>query len=106
MGRQEILEQLKKTESNIRTKIENAQQKKNEILENAQRDARKLEHDAEITIKKEIDGLMLQVKHDFDEERQKILKKGNAEATLLKKNASIGKTKELFIKKFEEYIHV
>jgi vacuolar-type H+-ATPase subunit H len=95
MERKEILEKLKTTEAEIRENVEAAQHKRNEILAQAQKQARKLEDDGERQIKTERENLL-----------SAVLKKATADAEAQKKNAQIKKAKEFFVKKFEEYVHV
>jgi UBX domain-containing protein 1/4 len=106
MERKEILEKLKKTESEIRSDIEAAQHKRNEILAQAQKQAQKLEDDGERRIKTERENLLTAAKREIEEQRQRILKKANADAEELKKKVQIRKAKEFFIERFEEYMHV
>jgi vacuolar-type H+-ATPase subunit H len=91
MERKEILEKLKTTEAEIRENVEAAQHKRNEILAQTQKQARKIEDDGERRIKTE---------------RENPLKKATADAEAQKKKAQIKKAKEFFVKKFEEYVHV
>jgi vacuolar-type H+-ATPase subunit H len=106
MERKEILEKLKTTEAEIRSKIEAAQHKRNEILTQAQKQAQKLEDDGERKLKTERERLLAAAKKEIDAKRQRILKKAMAEAGELKRKVQMKKAKEFFIEKFEEYIHV
>jgi vacuolar-type H+-ATPase subunit H len=106
MERKEILEKLKTTEAEIRENVEAAQHKRNEILAQAQKQARKLEDDGERQIKTERENLLSAAKKEIEEKRQRVLKKATADAEAQKKNAQIKKAKEFFVKKFEEYVHV
>ena len=58
MERKEILEKLKTTEAEIRENLEAAQHKRNEILTQAQKQARKLEDDGERQIKTERENML------------------------------------------------
>jgi vacuolar-type H+-ATPase subunit H len=106
MERKEILEKLKTTEAEIRENIEAAQHKRNEILAQAQKQARKLEDEGERRIKTERENLLNAAKKEIEEKRQRVLKKATADAEAQKKKAQIKKTIEFFVKKFEEYVNV
>ena len=106
MERKEILEKLKITEAEIRSNIETAQRKKNEILAQAQKQAQKLEEESEHRLKKEREKLLTVAKKESDENRQRILKKALADAEAMKKKAQTKKAQEFFIEKFKEYVHV
>jgi vacuolar-type H+-ATPase subunit H len=106
MERKEILEKLKSTEEEIRSDIEAAQHKRNEILAQAQKQAQKLEDDGERRIKAEREDLLIAAKKEIDKKRQRVLKKAMADAETLKKKAQINKAKNLFVEKFKEYVHV
>jgi vacuolar-type H+-ATPase subunit H len=106
MERKEILEKLKTTEAEVKEKIEQTQHKRNEILTAAQRQARKLEEDGDKRIKAERETLLAAAKKDIDTNRKEILKKATNEAEELKKKAQVKKTKEFFVTKFEEHLHV
>jgi vacuolar-type H+-ATPase subunit H len=106
MDRKEILEKLKTTEGEIRSNIEAAQHKRNEILAQAQKQAQKLEEDGERRIKTEREKLLTAAKKEIDEKRQHILKKAQIDADAMKKKAQTKKAKEFFIEKFKEYVHV
>jgi len=106
MERKEILEKLKTTETEIHRKIEQAEHKRNEILMQAQKQARKLEEDSEQKMKVERDAMVAAARKTIDEERRRVLTKATAEADLLKKNAQVKKAQEFFKGKFEEFIHV
>jgi len=106
MERKEILEKLKTTEAEIRENVEVAQHKRNEILAEAQKQARKLEDEGERRIKTERENLLSAAKKEIEEKRQRVLKKAIADAEVQKKKAQIKKTIEFFVKKFEEYVHV
>lgn len=106
MERKEILEKVKKTEADIREKIEQAQHKRNETLALAQKQARKLEEDNERRIKADQEKLFASMKKEVDEERAKILKKAVGDAEALKKRAQVKKAQEFFVEKFKEFVHV
>jgi vacuolar-type H+-ATPase subunit H len=106
MERKEILEKLKITEAEIRENIEAAQHKRNEILAQAQKQARKLEDEGERRIKTERENLLNAAKKEIEEKRQRVLKKATSDAEAQKKKAQIKKTIEFFVKKFEEYVNV
>jgi vacuolar-type H+-ATPase subunit H len=106
MERKEILEKLKTTETEIRESIEAAQHKRNEILAQAQKQAQKLEDDAEQKRKADREKLLAAAKEEIEKNRQRALKKAQSDADTLKKKAQIKKAKEFFIKKFTEYMHV
>jgi len=106
MERKEILEKLKIAEAEIRSNVEAAQHKKNEILSQAQKQAQKLEEKSICLVKKEREKLLTVAKKESDENRQRILKKALADAEAMKKKAQTKKAQELFIEKFEEYVHV
>jgi vacuolar-type H+-ATPase subunit H len=106
MERKDILEKLKTIEAEIRENIEATQHKRNEILSQAQKQARKLEDDGERRIKTERENLLSAAKKEIEEKRQRVLKKATADAEAQKKKAQIKKAKEFFVKKFEEYVHV
>jgi vacuolar-type H+-ATPase subunit H len=106
MDRKEILEKLKKTEEEIRSNIEAAQHRKNEILTKALKQGQKLEEDGERRIKAEREKLLTAAKKEIEEKRQRILKKAQIDADAMKKKAQTKKAKEFFIEKFKEYVHV
>jgi len=106
MERKEILEKLKTTEAEIHRKIEQAEHKRNEVMMQAQKHARKLEEDSEQKMKAERDAMCAAARKAIDEERRRALTKATAEADLLKKNAQVKKAQEFFISKFEEFVHV
>ena len=64
MERKEILEKLKTVEAEIRSNIEAAQHKKNEILAQAQKQAQKLEEEGERRIKTEREKLLTTAKKE------------------------------------------
>jgi vacuolar-type H+-ATPase subunit H len=106
MERKEILEKLKIAEAEIRSNIEVALHKKNEILSQTQKQAQKLEEEGERQIKREREKLLTVAKKESDEKRQRILKKAHADAEAMKKKAQIKKAQEFFIENFKEYMHV
>lgn len=106
MERKEILEKLKSAETEIRSTIEAAQHKRNEMLTQAQKQAQKLEDDGERQIKAERDELLIAVRKEIDQKRQRALEKALTDAEALKKKAQIKKAKEVFIEKFTESMHV
>ena len=106
MERKEILEKLKIAEAEIRSNVEAAQHKKNEILAQAQKQAQKLEEEGERRIKKECEKLLIVEKKESDEKRKRIMMKAYADAEAMKKKAQMKKAQEFFIEKFKEYVHV
>ena len=106
MERKEILEKLKSTETEIRSNIESAQHKRNEILTQAQKQAQKLEDKGEECFKKEREEALAAAKKETALKRQRVLKKAMTDAEALKKKAQIKKATELFIKEFKEFMHV
>ena len=106
MERKEILEKLKITEAEVRSNIEAAQHKRNEILAQAQRQVHKLEEDSEQKTKKERDDLLSAAKKEMAQKREKTFKKALTDADELKKKAQVKKASEFFIEKFQEYVHV
>jgi len=106
MDRKEILEKLKSTEAEIRSNIDTAQHKRNEILTQAQKQAQKLEDDGERRMKAERDELLAAAKKEIGEKRQRVVKKAMADADTLKKKAQIKKAKEFFVEEFMEFFHV
>jgi vacuolar-type H+-ATPase subunit H len=106
MERKEILDNLKTTEVNIREKIEAAQKKSNEILEQARKQVKKLQDEQEKYLQAEQETIFAEVKKNIDVERHTTLQKARADADQLKTKAQVTKAKELFLKRFEEYLHV
>jgi vacuolar-type H+-ATPase subunit H len=106
MERKEILEKLKSTEAEIRSSIDAAQHKRNEILTHAQKQAQKLEDDGERRMKAERDELLAAAKKEIGEKRQCVVKKAITDADTLKKKAQIKKAKEFFVEEFMEFFHV
>ncbi len=106
MERKEILEKLKSTEAEIRSNIDTAQHKRNEILTQAQKQAQKLEDDGERRMKAERDEMLAAAKKDIGEKRQRVVKKAMSDAETLKKKAQIKKAKEFFVEEFMEFLHV
>jgi vacuolar-type H+-ATPase subunit H len=106
MERKEILEKLKSTEAEIRSNIDAAQHKRNEILTHAQKQTQKLEEDGERNMKAERDELLAAAKKEIGEKRQRILKKARVDAESLKKKAQIKKAQDFFIEEFMESLHV
>jgi len=106
MERSAILEKIKITETDIRKKIENAQQKKNETLEKAKKLAKKSEVDSETKIKKENEDVLKLAKKDIEKEKRIIIEKGKAEAESIRKKANVRGAKEFFIIKFKEHVDV
>jgi vacuolar-type H+-ATPase subunit H len=106
MDRKEILEKLKTTEAEIRSNIETAQHKKNEMLAQAQKQAQKLEDDGERRIKIEREKSLHIAKKEIEEKRQRILKKALTDAEAMKKKTQMKKVIEFFVNKFKEYVNV
>ena len=106
MERKEILEKLKSTEAEIRSNLEAAQHKKNDILTTAQKQAQKLEEDAERRMKTKREKLLTEAKTDIEEKRHQTLQKAQTEAEAIQKKAQVTKAKELFLKRFKEYLDV
>jgi vacuolar-type H+-ATPase subunit H len=106
MDRKEILEKLKSTEAEIRSNIDAAQHKRNEVLTHAQKQAQKLEDDAERRMKAEREEMLAAAKKDIGEKRQRVARKAMADADTLKKKAQIKKAQDFFIQEFMESLHV
>ena len=106
MGRKEILDKLKVTEDDLHKKIEHAQKRKNEIIESAQRQARKLENEVEVKIKKYLDDMLDSAKKELEKERKTVLDQANEQAEMLKQKAQIDKAIEFYINKFKEQLNV
>jgi vacuolar-type H+-ATPase subunit H len=106
MERKEILEKLKSTEAEIRSNIEVAQHKRNEILARTQKQAQKLEEDGERQIRDDREKSLNAARKEIEKKRAARLKKATMEAEDLKKKAQVQKAKEIFLEKFQEYIHV
>jgi len=106
MQRKEILEKLKSTEAEIRSNIDAAQHKRNEILTQAQKQAQKLENEGEQRMKKEREEALAAAKKEIELKRQHVLKKAMTDAEALKKKAQIKKATDFFVKEFMESIHV
>jgi len=106
MERKEILEKLKATEAEIRSNIEAAQHKRNEVLAQAQKQAVKLEDEGERRMKEEREDLLAAAKKEIGEKRQRVVKKALAEAETLKKKAKVKQATEFFVEEFMESLHV
>jgi vacuolar-type H+-ATPase subunit H len=106
MERKEILEKIKTTEKEIQANIDAAQHKRNEILTQAQKQAQKLQDEAEKTMKAERETQLMAAKKEIGDKRQKTIKKANTEAETMKKKAQVEKAKEFFVQEFMEFIHV
>jgi vacuolar-type H+-ATPase subunit H len=106
MERKEILDTLKTTEVQIRAKIGSAQKKGNEILEHARKQIKKMEEEQEKNMIAEQEKILAEAKKEIDVERHTVLQKARADADQLKTKAQVTKATELFIKRFEEYLHV
>ena len=106
MERKEILEKLKATEAEIRSDIEAAHHKRNEILAQAQKQAQKLEDEGERRMKQEREKLLAMAKKEIGEKRQHVVKKALSDAEALKKKAKVKKATEFFVEEFMESLHV
>jgi vacuolar-type H+-ATPase subunit H len=106
MERKEILEKLKSTEAEIRSNIDVAQHKRNEILAQAQKQAQKLEDEGERRLKVEREAVFTTAKKEIAEKRQHVVKKAMVDAETLKKKAQIKKVTEFFVEEFMEFVHV
>jgi vacuolar-type H+-ATPase subunit H len=106
MERKEILEKIKTTEKEIQANIDAAQHKRNEILAQAQKQAQKLQDEAEKTMKGKRETQLIAAKKEIGDKRQKTIKKAMTEAETIKKKAHVEKAKEFFIQEFMEFIHV
>jgi vacuolar-type H+-ATPase subunit H len=106
MERKEILEKLKSTEAEIRSNIDAAQHKRNEIIAQAQKQAQKLEADGERRMKTEREKVFAAAKKEMGEKRKRVLKKAMTDAEALKEEAQVKKAKELFVEEFLEFVHV
>jgi vacuolar-type H+-ATPase subunit H len=106
MDRKEILEKLKSTEAEIRSSIDGAQHKRNEILTQAQKQAQKLQDDEERKMRAERDEVLGTANKEMGDKRSRVVKKAMADAETLKKNAQIKKAKEYFVEEFMEFMHV
>ncbi|VVB61800.1 Uncharacterised protein [uncultured archaeon] len=106
MERKEILEKLKSTEAEIRSNIDAAQHKRNEILALAQKQAQKLEEDGERRMKTEREEVFAAAKKEIGEKRKRVVKKAMTDAEALKERAQVKKAKEFFVEEFMEFIHV
>ncbi len=106
MDRKEILEKLKSTEAEIRSSIDAAQHKRNEILTQAQKQAQKLQDDGERKMKAERDEVLGTANKEMGDKRSRVVKKAISDAETLKKKAQIKKAKEYFVEEFMEFMHV
>lgn len=106
MDRKEILQKLKSTEAEIRSNIDTAQHKRNEIITQAQKQAQKLENDGELRLNAERNEMLAAAKKDIGEKRQRVVHKAMSDADTLKKKAQIKKAKDFFIEEFMEFFHV
>ena len=104
MGRKEVVEEIKLTESKVRGRIEGARRKKAETLEEARARARRFEEDSDLKARGECSAMLAAAREAVERERRAIVEKGKADADVLRKKASVQKAKELFVLKFEEYI--
>jgi vacuolar-type H+-ATPase subunit H len=106
MERKEILEKLKSTEAEIRSNIDVAQHKRNEVLAQAQKQAQKVEEDGERRMKAEREEAFAAAKKEIGEKRKRVVKKAMADAEALKKKVQVKKAKEFFVEEFMEFVHV
>ena len=106
MDRKEILEKLKSTEAEVRSSIDAAKHKRNEIITQAQKQAQKLQDDEERKMKAERDEIRDTANKAMGDKRSRVVKKAMADAETLKKNAQIKKAKEYFVEEFMEFVHV
>jgi len=106
MERKEILEKLKSTEAEIRSNIDAAQHKRNEILTQTQKQAQKLEEDGERRMKTEREEVFAAAKKEIGEKRKRMVKKAMTDAEALKEKAQVKKAKEFFVEEFMEFVHV
>ena len=106
MQREDIIGHIKNTEISVKKKIAYAQQEKIELIENAKKEAKKLENTSEIKQKKTQDQSLSDVKKEIEQEKKQFIESAETDASQLKKKAKISKAKELFLTKFEEYIDV
>lgn len=106
MEQKEILEKLKSTELKIHNDIQEAQQKRNEILTQARKQAIKLEEDYEKRMKGEREKMLHDASQEIQTRRIAALKKATADAEVMKKKVQVKKAKEYFIIQFKEFVHV
>lgn len=106
MQREDIIEHIKNTENTVQKKIADAQQKKIETIENAKKEAKKLENISEQKQKKSHEQVLVESKKEIEQEKKQIIDVAETDVSQLKKKAKIDKAKELFLTKFEEHINV
>ena len=106
MERQDILEQLKRTEADVKARVEAAEKKAAEIKDYASKQAKALAYEGEQQAAKDAQQILSEAKTAFDRERQRALAVATAEANGLRQKAQVTKAQEYFLIKFHEYLHV
>ena len=106
MDRQDILEHLKRTEADVKARVEAAEKKAAEIKDHAGKQAKAILHEGEQQAAKDAQRLLSEANAVFNTERQRVLAAATAEAAGLKQKAQVTKAQEYFLSKFHEYLHV
>jgi vacuolar-type H+-ATPase subunit H len=105
MERREILEQLKRTEADVHTRIEAANKKAAEMKDHAMKQAKTLQRDAERQASEETARRVAEVKAALAKDRKRAVAAAETEAEALKGRIQVSKVKSFFLSKFIEYLH-
>jgi len=105
MERREILENLKRTEADVRVRIDAAQKKAAEVKDHAMKQAKAVQRDADRQAAEEVARRLTEAKTAFEKDRRRALSAAVAEADALKARAQVKKAQAFFLSKFDEYLH-
>ena len=106
MDRQDILEQLKRTESDVKARIDAAEKHAAEIRDHAAKQAKTILHEGEQKAAQDAAKQLTDAKAAFTKERQRALATASADADAIRSKAQVKKAEEFFLKKFNESLHV
>ena len=106
MDRQAILESLKRTEADVKARIEAAGKQAAAIKDHAAKQAKAIVHEGEQQAATDSSRLLSEAQAAYAKDRQQVLTRAAAEAEALKKKAQVKKAEEFFLLKFNESLHV
>jgi V/A-type H+-transporting ATPase subunit G/H len=108
LSRTDILSEIKKAEAKADAAVEKAEADKKTAIAEARRDSVKRIQDAEAEMRGNYESTIATEQKALDENREKLLAKGNEEAESIEKSSAknIGKVNDFLIEKFERTINV
>jgi len=106
MDRHDILEQLKRTETDVKARVEAAEKQAAEIRDHATKQAKAIQQEGEQKAASDIAKQLSEARAAHVKERQRVLAGASADADAVRKKANVKKAEEFFLVKFNELLHV